>query len=107
MDIDILTVICIIAAVIVGAVVYKVFNSANANKVDMVFDKLKLYFNKYGQMLEDEDPELYKRVKCALETIEAAYTDGSISPLEALEIASKFYPVFEELVAFAQGKKKA
>lgn len=105
MEIDIMTVILAVVSIIIGALVYKVFNAVQSNKIDMVFDKMKVFFEKYGPTLEKDNPELYAKVKSAIDTMESAYTDGSISALEALEIASKFYPLLEELIKFAQGVK--
>lgn len=105
MDIDIMTIILAIISIIIGALVYRVFNTVQSNKIDMVFDKMQVFFEKYGPVLEKDSPELYAKIKSAIDTMEYAYTDGSISALEALEIASKFYPLLDELIKFAQGVK--
>lgn len=105
MELDIITIVCIILSLAIGAVIYRVFNNMDANKMDVVFDKMRVYFDKYGPTLEKDNPELYTKVKNAVETMEKAYTDGSISALEALEIASKFYPLLEELTKYIQGIK--
>lgn len=107
MDIDIITVVCILLALVVGAALAKVLNSVEANRADMMLDKMKTYFENYGSLIQNEDPALYKRVQKAIETIDKAYSDNTISALEALEIASEFYPVFKELAEYAKGKSKA
>lgn len=107
MELDVLTIVCIIIALAIGAVVYRLFNEIDSNKIDMVFDKMKVYFEKYGPTIEKENPALYAKLKDAIATMEQAYTDQSISCLEALEIASKFYPLLEELTKFVQNTNKA
>lgn len=107
MELDIITIVCILLAVIVGAIIFKVLNSIEENKADMLLDKLQVYYDNYGPLLEKENPDLYRKVGNAIKCIEDAYSDSTISALEALQIASEFYPVFKEIAEYAKGKAPA
>lgn len=104
MEFDIATLICIILSVLVGAIIFKFFKEVDQNAVDKVFDKMKVYMESYGPALEKDKPELYAKVQNALSALEKAYTDGTVSALEALEIATAFYPVFKELSDYVKSK---
>ena len=104
MEFDVLTILCILLSILIGAVIFKFFKDVDQNTIDKIFDKMKVIMESYGPMLEQENPELYAKVQTALSTLEKAYTDGTVSALEALEISASFYPVFKELTAYVKNK---
>ena len=66
MEFDVLTILCILLSILIGAVIFKFFKDVDQNTIDKIFDKMKVIMEGYGPMLEQENPELYAKVQTAL-----------------------------------------
>ena len=100
MEFDIFMIIALLLAVVVGFIVYYVYQKMDAKKVNEVFGILKGYWEKYGTKLKEDNPELYKELESALDTMEKAMSDEEISILEAFAIAKAFIPLTKRLTAY-------
>lgn len=102
MEFDILTIVGFIIALIIGFGIYYAYNKYNKDAVNKVFNTIKTVMNLYGPKLEQDNPDLYKEVKGALETMEKAMSDEEISIMEAYDIAQKMLPLVKRLEKYVK-----
>ena len=104
MIIDIETVIAIALALIVGGGLYYAYNKYKDGKIDKVYYVIAELYEKYGDLIKKDNPELAKECEEALKTLKIAMEDGEISLMEAIEITKAFVPLMSRLVKFVKNK---
>lgn len=102
MDLDVFTIVAIALAVVIGLLVYYLYNKYRCDAVDEVYDLLKGIFNRYGPRIEHDDPDLYAELKTAIEEMDKAMEDKEISIMEAFMIAKAFLPLTKRLAKFVK-----
>lgn len=101
---DIETIIAIALALIVGGVIYYAYNKYKDGKIDKVYYVIADLYDKYGDMIKKDNPELAKECEDALKVMRNAMEDGEISIMEAFEITEAFVPLMGRLVRFIKSK---
>lgn len=97
MDFDMMTIIAMAVALIIGFLIYYAYNNYNRQAVDKVFGIFKSIWDNYGKLIEKDNPELYKELEVAMQTMEQAMSDKEISIMEAFEVAQTFVPLVKRL----------
>lgn len=101
---DLETIIAVLLALIVGIVMYYIYNKNTQSKIDKVYQVVETLYNEYSGKIKEDNPQLAEECESALATMKVAMEDGSISALEALEIAKIFIPLMNRLVKFVKEK---
>ena len=100
MEFDAITIIAMILAVVVGAIIYYVYQKVDTRKANEVFGTLKAIWEKYGVKLKEDNPELYTELEGAMNTMQKAMSDDEISIVEAFMIAKAFIPLTKRLTEY-------
>lgn len=101
---DLETIMAVLLALVVGVVLYYVYNKNGQEKVDKVYQIVEALYTQYGEKIKVDNPALAEECEQALATMKRAMEDGSISALEALEITKVFLPLMSRLVKFVKDK---
>lgn len=66
MDIDYETIISIILAIAVGIIIYYAYNKYNTGKIDKVYYLIADLYEKYGDKIREDNPDLARDCELAL-----------------------------------------
>lgn len=101
---DIVTIVAIALAIIAGGAFYYVYNKYKSEKIDKVYYVISELYEKYGDLIKKDNPELAKECETTLNVLKKAMEDGEISIMEAFEITKAFVPLMTRLVKFVKSK---
>jgi len=104
MEFDIITIVAIALALIIGFAIYYLYNRYKCSAVDEVYGLLKSIWDTYGERLEKDNPELYAELKSAIVEMDKAMEDKEITIMEAFVIAQAFIPLTKRLTKYIKEK---
>lgn len=100
MDIDFWYILSIVISILIGLGIYYVYQKVDSEKVDAVFGTVKAIYDRYGERIKHDNPQLYEELDNAMKKLEEAMTDSEISIMEAFMIAQSFLPLANRLTRY-------
>lgn len=95
-----LSIVAVILAVIVTAIVYKMLNDDKIGKIDQMFAQFPILYAQYKPYIEKYAPELVEPLDALNKEIEKANTGMEITPMTAIAIGLANYKTFKALLKF-------
>lgn len=99
---DLEFIIEIIIALVIGGGIYYLYNNYKSEKIDQVYSIVTSLYEKYGDMIKKDNPQLAKECEEALKVLKNAMEDGEISIMEAFDITKAFLPLTARLVKYVK-----